>query len=921
MEPRWSKRYTRLPARQRRLVSVVLGGYGLLLLNSLLLLLFDESTAMAYMSLVLLHVGLGLLLIGPVAVFLVMHVRKMPLRFNRAATVAGVGTAVAVVTLLVTGIVLTVAGSTVAGGWMLYGHIGAAVVAILGFGTHISLKRGVRFHFLELGDRWKTDKTLALQHPLSVTLLAGGGITLLILLLPLLTMQRGLEVATPYDEHPLGAGQALLAHEGFLADDDLARSETCGQAGCHPDVYAQWQESVHRFSSFNNPYYRKSVETMLARSGPEATRWCASCHDPVVLFSGRFGHETPVDTDHWTAHEGLTCLSCHAVEGLRDVRGNGRFVIAKPDEYPFARAEEGVGRWLHNKLVRTKPEPHRQAMLKPVHQTQEFCGTCHKVGLPPEVNNYKWRRGQNEYDAWHASGASGNTVRSFYLPKEPTTCTSCHMPLVPSDDQGNDGGFVRSHRFASANTALPYINDHPDQLTAVQRALQDSIVTVDLFGVEVNGRVYGPEAPMPVLQAGDDVALSVVVRNRKVGHGFPGGTNDSNEFWLELVGQNGADETILASGLIDADGRVDTTAHFWGAVLVDRASQLIDKRNAQDWIATVYANVIGPGTAHVVHYRFEVPPGTAITSFRAALQHRKFKWYFNEWTFRGHVAAGEPDSLGRPEVDRRRWVLGDGEAPDLPVTLIAETQREAGQPYATGRPLWERWNDYGIGLFVQGATREALPAFGRVAELAPESPEGPINEARVLLDEGQLDRAEAALQEAEVRQPGYLKTAYFRGVWYKANGLYDEAIDEWMAVYDAYPLDRVLLLGIGRLHYLSGRYEEALAWHDRVLDIDPEDLGGLYNRMLTLGALDRPDAFAEAQRRYEYHKDNEDEQAVAAPYKQQHPYDNREAQAIHEHELHPVVQGRLMVPTRVVREGRPAVRAGTPLRPLRAGRR
>lgn len=911
MEPRRKRGYTRLPVRQRRLVSVVLGGYVLLLLNSLLLLLFDESTAMAYMSLVLLHVGLGLLLIVPVAAFLVLHIRKMPLRLNRAATVAGLCTAMSVVLLLGTGLGLVVAGSTVAGGWMLILHIGSAVAAILGFGAHISLKRGVRFHFLELGDRWRSDRVRALHHPLSLTLLAGGGVTLMILLLPLLTIQRGLQVDTPYDEHPLGAAQALLAHDGFLDATDLARSETCGQEGCHPDIYAQWAESVHRFSSFNNPYYRKSVENMLARSGAAPTRWCASCHDPVVLFSGGFGHETPVDPDHWTGQEGLTCLSCHAVEGLRDVRGNGRYIIARPDEYPFARAEDGVGRWLHNKLIRTKPEPHRQAMLKPVHQTQEFCGSCHKVGLPPEVNNYKWRRGQNEYDAWHASGASGNTVRSFYLPKEPTTCTSCHMPLVPSDDQGNDGGFVRSHRFASANTALPHLNGHADQLAAVQRALQDSIVTVDLFGVEVNGRFYGPEEPMPVLRAGDAVALQVVVRNRKVGHGFPGGTNDSNEFWLELIGQNGEEETVLASGLIDEAGRVDSSAHFWGAVQVDRASQRIDKRNAQDWIATVYANVIGPGTAHVVRYRFDVPPGETIRSFRAALKHRKFKWYFHEWTFRGQVAPGEPDSLGRPEVDRRRWVLGEGEAPDLPVTVIAETKRQAGKPYTTGRPLWERWNDYGIGLFLQGATREALPAFARVTELAPQSAEGPINEARVLLDEGQLDRAREALHLAETRQPGYLKTAYFRGVWYRANGLYDEALAEWMKVYDAYPQDRVLLLGIGRLHYLSGRYEEALTWHDRVLAIDPEDIGGLYNRMLTLGALDRMEAFAEAQRLYEYHKDNEDEQAVATPYKQRHPYDNREAQAIHEHELHPVVNGTLLLRVRMARYDRDGEGAST----------
>jgi hypothetical protein len=313
---------------------------------------------------------------------------------------------------------------------MLYLHIASAVLAILGFGAHISLKRGVRYHFLELGDRWRTSKRKALAHPLAVTLVVGGGLSLLVVLLPLLSLRQSNVPVVAIDENPLGASQSVLAHEGFLEAADLSRSDTCGEAGCHPDITAQWEESVHRLSSFNNPFYRRSVEAMVERSSVEAARWCASCHDPVVLFSGAFGHEESLDMDVWTAHEGITCLSCHAVEGLRDVRGNGRYVIGKPDEYPFARAEGGLGKWLHTKLIRTKPEPHRQAMLKPLHQTQEFCGTCHKVGIPPEVNNYKWKRGQNEYDAWHASGTSGNTVRSFYLPPETQTCTSCHMPLV-----------------------------------------------------------------------------------------------------------------------------------------------------------------------------------------------------------------------------------------------------------------------------------------------------------------------------------------------------------------------------------------------------------------------------------------------------------------------------------------------------------
>ena len=238
------------------------------------------------------------------------------------------------------------------------------------------------------------------------------------------------------------------------------------------------------------------------------------------------------------------------------------------------------------------------------------------------------------------------------------------------------------------------------------------------------------------------------------------------------------------------------------------------------------------------------------------------------------MAPGQPDSLARKEVDLRRWELGPGEAPEIPITLMASDRRLEGDQPDTTYALWERWNDYGIGLFLEGDTRGALEAFNQVSMIASQSPEGPINLARVHLAEGSLEAAETQLEEAEEREPGYLKTAYFRAEVLRGYGEYDDAIVEWLKVYEAYPNDRVLLLAIARMHYLMERYDTALQWIDRVLTIDPEDLGGLYNRMLTLGALERTEELQEAQRLYEFHKEDETALAVTGPYKQRHPSDN-----------------------------------------------
>ncbi len=848
-------------------MSVLLGLFVVVLVNSLLLLLFDESTAAVYIGLVLVHVALGVLLVAPVALFLALHVRKMPLRWNRAATVAGLFTAGSVSALLATGFWLVIEGATAMGGWVLPVHIGAAVAVVLGFTGHVSLKRGVRYHFLEWGGLWQEGLPQALRHPFSLVLGAGLLLSAVFLVKAWWPQRPDIFRRAETSERVLSPAGAVLAGHEFLEAEELMTSQAC--ADCHGDIYQQWKASAHHFSSFNNPYYRQTVEYLMAHEEPGTVRWCASCHDPVVLFSGKMQDGT-FNMDSEAAQAGITCLSCHGIRALRDKKGNGRYVMAPPDRYPFAGADDPVRQWLHRKLIRIRPEPHRQAMLRPVQRTAEFCGTCHKVGVPPAVNDYRWKRGQNQYDSWQMSGISGSTVRSFYLPETRETCVTCHMPLVPSHDVAADGGLVRSHRFAAANATLPALKGYPKQVHAVRTFLKDSVVTLDLFRVVVNGTAYGPTEALPVLEGGDQVEVTLVVRNRGVGHRFPAGTNDSNQPWIQLRALSAEGRAVLASGAVGPQGRVDSTAHFFGAVLVDRHSRPIDKRNIQDWVATVYSNTVPPGAAQAVHYRFTVPAGTRITALEAALRYRKFKRGYHRWVFRGKE-----------------------EVPPQPIVTMDVARREAGKaPPSTGasstRPLWERWDDYGIRLLLEGDTRGALRAFARVSELAPKSPEGPINRARVFLAEGQLSRAAEAREEAERRRPGYLKTAYFRGVLYQKRGAYEKALAAWQRVEAAYPRDRVLLMDIARVYYLMGRFEEALGWLDRALEIDPEYLPALYHRMLALGALGREEALEEAREKYLYHKEDEAAQAEASRYKRRHPMDNREAQPIHYHRLHPV---------------------------------
>src|SRR5262249_40373496 len=133
---------------------------------------------------------------------------------------------------------------------------------------------------------------------------------------------------------------------------------------CHPDVTAQWRSSAHRFSSFNNPFYTAAVEELRARKddGTKRARWCAGCHDPAVMLTGAW--DAPIDKTSVEANAGLTCLACHAIDGLRDVSGNGGYVLRDDATPPYLFADAAPGSRaleMSDDLVRSKPAVHKRS--------------------------------------------------------------------------------------------------------------------------------------------------------------------------------------------------------------------------------------------------------------------------------------------------------------------------------------------------------------------------------------------------------------------------------------------------------------------------------------------------------------------------------------------------------------------------------
>jgi Flp pilus assembly protein TadD len=783
---------------------------------------------------------------------------------------------------------------------------------------------------------------------------------------------------------PYFPSSAQTSDGGHIPANYFMESDSCQR--CHADIYKQWKSSAHHFSSFNNQWYRKSIEYMQDTIGVKPSKWCAGCHDPALLYSGMFDRPIREVEDTPAGQAGLGCMMCHSISQVKSTMGQADFLLEYPALHKMAASKNPLVVRLHDFLTELNPEPHRRVFLKPFMRTQtaEFCSSCHKVHLDVPVNHYRWVRGFNDYDNWQASGVSFQGARSFYYPAKGQNCADCHMPLKPSDDAGSfapkpagiggwfaslvasaKNGSIHSHSFVAANTALPFANDDKVHLDETEKFLTDHEVSVDIFALSPEKRAGGKSSgtgeqaiagagaaavtttnpPAPSLQTtfavGEEaessvpvnespesatpVALltgplnrvtaavrrngtyrvNVVVRTRKLGHFFPGGTVDAFDCWVELTARDDKGQTIFSSGEVEDQGKgpVDPSAHFYRSLQIDAHGNPINKRNAWATRAVVYVHLIPPGAADTIHYRLQIPASAeGHIHLDAKVNYRKFAWFGTQFAFAGVRKADQPADALAPSYDDSHYEFtGDPKdlpggakgIPNLPVVVMAENKVDLQVlPAAAAEPApnvvlngddWTRWNDFGIGLLLQGDLTGAAGAFEKITEINPKNPDGWVNIGRVRVQEGNLPAAKDALDRALALSPDLARAHFFYARVLRQQGQYDAAIPHLQQVLSQYPRDRVVRDDLGRIYFLQRRYNDALREFSATIAIDPEDLEANYNLMLTYTGLGQPQQAAEFQTRYLRFKADESAQTLTGPYLRAHELDNNERQPIHEH--------------------------------------
>ncbi len=323
---------------------------------------------------------------------------------------------------------------------------------------------------------------------------------------------------------------------------------------------------------------------------------------------------------------------------------------------------------------------------------------------------------------------------------------------------------------------------------------------------------------------------------------------------------------IGRSGGMGAFNAVDPWSHFVNVYMLDHNGNRIDRRNPEDIFTPLYNHQIPPGAGQVVHYDFVVPVNQSEPlTLEVKLQYRKFDTLYMNYVFDTNFVKGGPFTVTN----------------NLPITTIASdqiifpiegvnaTKAQLAEIAAqtSNIPEWQRWNDYGIGLFLEGHRGaekgeliQATHAFEQVEKLG--HADGPVNLARVYFKEGRLDDTVAALQRASKFNPPAPRwtVAWFTGLVDEQNGFMDKAIADFRSILeDRYPeldqrgfdfsKDYEVINELGQAYYQRAKMERnhpdqqkaflnlAIQTFQKTLALDSENLTAHYSLALLYSEL------------------------------------------------------------------------------------
>jgi tetratricopeptide (TPR) repeat protein len=641
----------------------------------------------------------------------------------------------------------------------------------------------------------------------------------------------------PRDEGPFYPSLIRTRTEPPVDPTALADVASCGR--CHRESVHEWSASAHAHASFDNPWYRASVDALRHDVNYGASRHCAGCHDPVLLFAGKM--EADVSPQEPLAVAGVTCLVCHSARAATS-DGNASFSL-DTSAVPIPEPNDPAS------LQR-----HRERLAGADLKSPLLCASCHRGFLGRHTGIGHHLSGMDEPGAWRASVFGG--TRSYTLEHaQERNCRDCHMQAEPAllPDPSAKAGALHSHRFPGAQTALAALSGDPRQLDATIAELRSS-AALDIAVARKNDLPFVTADPIE-LAAGDRIALDVTIANRGVGHQFPGGLKDLQDTWLELEIRDGRGRVLAHAG--DQQARTEDPSAFVLRALVVNADGRPETRHLVTHFGSVaYDHTVASLAARVVRYTLTLPRGFAAPLRAAAkLRHRKHRSDARELACeatrnaRGRAFVARARALGMPVLDGCRAE---------PIVEIASSEVELGPSHAENQksafgPRWFRLYQHALGLSL--TLQERLDEASWSAESAlrelESQPSAADDRANVLVllarIAGRQGRLEVALAFADRafelvgEQPAIerARADAYAQVWH-----WPEAADALSKVTELARFDTASFRELARARLSANDPVRALPAAQGGLRLQPRDEGLLRSQALALEALGSPDAKA-----------------------------------------------------------------------------
>ncbi len=365
----------------------------------------------------------------------------------------------------------------------------------------------------------------------------------------------------------LGVAQvAAAAPQGVPVESGRATIEmfpTPDQCGCHSTFVEQWSQSMHAQALTDPIFNTKVAEADKATNGALGPV-CRTCHGPAATMTGEIARGGQLSAN--TAN-GIGCMFCHQVDGIKDGRPGNTSHLVKLDGVRRAQLKDPAA-------------PHPAAYSE-IQEKAEFCGACHNVDHP--VNGMHL---ESTYDEWKAGPYAAQGV----------VCQDCHMSTEP--------GVIGPTSGQAAGGAKQRDNIYQMTFVGGQVALGPSEVAIARLKSAAEVKLEGSDIVAP----GESAAVTVTIANVGAGHYLPTGLTEVRQMWLEVFSVDGAGK------------KTKVGERVFGTILQD------DKGNApvELWEATKIKSDdrIPPKGSVTATYTFEMPQGTDATTLTAALYYK-----------------------------------------------------------------------------------------------------------------------------------------------------------------------------------------------------------------------------------------------------------------------------------------------------------